>query len=130
MTEYLADGPDWHLRSESRSGLPTFLCNRHANWFFDSFLPSGIQFLRIRELTKRLVDVQKTFPDVPDVSLIFGGSSSCRCDMKAGFNIPTNGGCLGNNPGGLVTCGFPLQVDSASIKSLESFIQFTSFCSS
>ena len=24
MTEFLADGPDWHLRSESRSGLPLF----------------------------------------------------------------------------------------------------------
>ena len=38
MTEFLADGPDWHLRSESRSGLSTFLRNRHVNWFFDSFL--------------------------------------------------------------------------------------------
>ena len=27
------------------------------------------------ELTKKLVDVQKTFPDTPDVSQIFGGSS-------------------------------------------------------
>ena len=35
-----------------------------------------------------------------------------------------------HNPGGLVTCEFPLQIDSASRKSLESFIQFTSFCSS
>ena len=24
MTEFLADGPDWHLRSGSRSGLPLF----------------------------------------------------------------------------------------------------------
>ena len=24
MNEFLADGPDWHLRSESRSGLPLF----------------------------------------------------------------------------------------------------------
>ena len=79
---------------------------------------------------KKSVDVQKTFPDIPDVSLIFGGSSVCRCDMKAGFNSPSNGGCLGNNPGGLVTCEFPLQIDSASRKSLESFMQFTSFCSS
>ena len=82
------------------------------------------------ELTKRLVDLQKTFPEIPDVSQIFGGSSSCRCDMKAGLSNPSNGGCLGNNPGGLVTCKFPLQVDSASIKSLESFIKFISFCNS
>ena len=54
---------------------------------------------------KKSVDVQKTFPDIQDVSQIFGGSSVCRCDMKAGFNSPSNGGCQGNNPSGLVTCG-------------------------
>ena len=37
---------------------------------------------------KKSVEVQKTFPDIPDVSQIFGGSSVCRCDMKASFNIP------------------------------------------
>ena len=37
--------------------------------------------------------------------------------------------CLGNNTGRLVTWEFPLRTDSASWKSLESFIQFTSFCS-
>ena len=47
-TESLADGPDWHLRSGSRSGLPLFLHCRHVNRFFNSFLPSRIQFLRIR----------------------------------------------------------------------------------
>ena len=82
------------------------------------------------ELMKKLVDVQKTFLDLPDVSQALGGSSSCRCDVNEGLNSPSNGGCLGNNPGGLVTCGFPLQVDSASIKSLESFMKLTSFCSS
>ena len=66
---------------------------------------------------KKSVDVQKRFLMVPDVSLIFGGSSFCRCDMKACFNSPSNGGRLGNNPGGLVTCEFPLQIDSASRKS-------------
>ena len=45
-------------------------------------------------------------------------------EENKGLNIPSNGGCLGNNPGGLVTCGFPLQIDSASIKSLESFMKF------
>ena len=62
------------------------------------------------ELMKKSVDVQKRFLIYPDVSLIFGGSSVCRCDMKAGFNSPSNGGCLGNTPGGLVTCEFPLQI--------------------
>ena len=79
---------------------------------------------------EKSVDVQKTFPDFPDVSLKIGGSSVCRCDMKAGFNSPSNGGCLGNNPGGLVTCEFPLQIHSASRKFSESSMQFTSFCSS
>ena len=37
----------------------------------------------------------KTFPDIPDVSQIFGGSSVCRCDLKEGLNIPWKGGCLG-----------------------------------
>ena len=50
--------------------------------------------------------------------------------MSEGLNNPSKGGCLGNTPGWLVTCEFPLRTDSASWKSLESFIQFTSFCSS
>ena len=96
----------------------TFLRCRHVNWFFNSFPPSRIQ------------RCAKTFPDIPDVSKIFGGSSVCRCDMKASFNNPSNGGCLRIDPGWLVTCGFPLQIDSTSRKSLESFMQFTPFYSS
>ena len=45
------------------------------------------------------MDVQKTFPDIPDVSQIFGGPSVCRCDMNEGLNNPSKGGCLGNTPG-------------------------------
>ena len=111
----------------------TFFCNRHVDWFLGSFLPripfGRIQFLRIRSW-RRSLWMCKNVPEIPDVSQIFGGSSFCRCEENKGLNIPSNGGCLGNNPGGLVTCGFPLQVDSASIKSLESFMKFTSFCSS
>ena len=51
----------------------------------------------------------KKFPDLPDVSLTLGGSSVYRCDMNEGLNNPTKGGCLGNTPGGLATCEFPLQ---------------------
>ena len=39
-------------------------------------------------------------------------------------------GCLGYVPGGLVTWEFPLRIDSAFWKSLESSIQFASFCNS
>ena len=118
-----------HLRSWSRSGLPLFSA-------VDMWIGSSIVFLQVEfnswgyGADEEVCGCAKTFPDIPDVSLIFGGSSVCRCDMKAGFNNPSNRGCLGNNPGGLVTCEFPLQVDSASTKSLESFMHFTSFCSS
>ena len=59
-----------------------------------------------------------------------GGPSLRRGDTNEGLNIPSGIGCLGNNIGWLVTWEFPLRTDSASWKSLESFIQFTSFCSS
>ena len=39
MTEFLADGPDWHLRSESRSGLPLFSAIDMWIGFLGSFLP-------------------------------------------------------------------------------------------
>ena len=31
----------------------------------------------------------KTFPDIPDVSQVFGGPSVCRCDMNEGLNNPS-----------------------------------------
>ena len=34
----------------------------------------------------------KTFPDIPDVSQIFGGFSFGRCDMNEGLNNPSEGG--------------------------------------
>ena len=60
----------------------------------------------------------------------FGGRSLRRGDTNKGFNNPSKAGCLGNNIGWLVTWEFPVRTDSASWKSLESFIQFTSFCNS
>ena len=59
-----------------------------------------------------------------------GGPSLRRGDTNEGLNIPSGIGCLGNNIGWLVTWEFPLRTDSASWKSLESFIQFTSFFNS
>ena len=76
------------------------------------------------------VDLLKTFPDIPCVSQMHGGPSLRRGDMKEGLNIPSGIGCVGKDIGRLLTWEFPLRTDSASWKSLESFIQFTSFCSS
>ena len=107
----------------------TFLRCRHVNRFFNSFLPRRVQFLRIRSW-RRSLWMCKTFPDKPDASQIFGGPSVRRGDTNEGLNIPSRIGCLRNNKGWLVTWEFPLRTDSASWKSLESFIQFTSFCNS
>ena len=46
------------------------------------------------------------------------------------LSIPPGNGCGGKDTGWLVTWEFPLRTDSASCKSLESFIQFISFCNS
>ena len=73
------------------------------------------------------VDLQKTFPDIPCVSHMHGGPFFRRGDTNEGLNIPSGIGCGENDTGRLVTWEFPLRTDSASWKSLESFIQFTSF---
>ena len=59
-----------------------------------------------------------------------GGPSLRRGDTKEGLNIPSGIGWVGKDIGRLVTWEFPLRTDSASWKSLESFIQFNSFCNS
>ena len=107
----------------------TLLHCRHVNRFLNNFLPKRVQFLRIRA-EEKACGFAKTFPDIPDVSQIFGGPSVRRGDTNEGLNNPSKGGCSGNNIGWLVTCEFPLRTDSASWKSLESFMQITSFCSS
>ena len=57
-----------------------------------------------------LVDVQKRFLMYRMYPKYLAAPHFCRCEENKGVNIPSNGGCLGNNPGGLVTCGFPLQI--------------------
>ena len=47
MTEFLADGPDWHLRSWFCSGIFNFLRCRHVKRLLDWRIPL-IQFLKIR----------------------------------------------------------------------------------
>ena len=86
--------------------------------------------LEDKELMMTHLDLQKTFPDIPCVSQMLGGPSLRRGDTKECLNIPSGIGCGGKDTGRLVTWEFPLRTDSASWKSLESFIQFTSFCSS
>ena len=61
---------------------------------------------------------------------MLGGPSLRLGDTKECLNIPSGIGWGGNDTGRLVTWEFPLRTDLASWKSFESFMQFTSFCSS
>ena len=61
---------------------------------------------------------------------MLGGPSLRLGVMKECLNVPSGIGWGGNDTGRLLTWEFPLRTDSASWKSLESFIQFTSFCNS
>ena len=86
--------------------------------------------LEDKELKRKHVDLQKRFPKnqvYPKCLAALLCGAAIR--MKAS-TVPSGKGCLGNNIGRLVTWECPLRTDSASWKSLESFIQFTSFCSS
>ena len=75
------------------------------------------------------LDLKKCFP-IYHVSQKLGGPSLRLGDTQECLNIPSGIGWGGNDTGRLVMCLFPLRTDSASWKSLESFIQFTSFCNS
>ena len=75
------------------------------------------------------MDLQKRFP-IYHVSQMLGGPSLRRGDTKECLNNPSSIGWGGKDTGRLVTWDFPVRTDSASWKSLESLIQFTSFCSS
>ena len=85
--------------------------------------------LKDKELMKMHVDLQKRFP-IYHVSQVHGGPSLRHGDTKEGLNIHSGIGCVWKNTGRLVTWEFQLRTDSASWKSLESFIQITSFCNS
>ena len=76
------------------------------------------------------LDLQKTFPDIPCVSQMLGGPSLRLGIPLERLSIPPGTGWGGNDTGWLVTCDFPLRTDSASWKSLESFMQWVSFCNS
>ena len=84
-------------------------------WVLGNHFPSTLWKARDIIITKMFCDVYRSLR---------------RGDTKECLNIPSGIGWGGNDTGRLVTWEFPLRTDSASWKSLESFIQFTSFCSS
>ena len=70
MTESLADGPDWHLRSRFCSGLSLF--SAVDEWSGSSIVVPMDSILEDKELMKMHVGLQKTFPDIPCVSQMHG----------------------------------------------------------
>ena len=67
MTESLADGPDWHLRSWFSFWSFTFLRCRHMKRLLNSF-PPWIQFLRMRScggsmwICKNVSPIHQVYP--------------------------------------------------------------------
>ena len=121
-----------------RSGLASLI----LNWCLVLILPRlwwvnlfwymrtpWIQFLRIR-CWRRRCWFAKTFPDIPCVSQMLGGPSLRLGIPIERLSIPPGIGWGGKDTGWLVTWKCPLRTDSASWKSLESFIQLISFCNS
>ena len=128
MIEFLADGPDWHLWSWA------------GVWF--SFFPAGDEWIGsdIWELhgfnscgkgaEEDAAGFAKTFPDIPCVSQMLGGPSLRHGIPTERLCIPPGTGWGGKIASWLATWECPLRTDSASWKSLESFIQLISFCNS
>ena len=77
-------------------------------------------------LKKTLLDLQKRFP-MFHVSQILGGPFLRLGTPRERLSIPPGSGWVGKNAGWLATWDCPLRTDSASWKSLESFIQLISF---
>ena len=80
-------------------------------------------------LKKTLLDLQKRFP-MYHVSQMLGGPSLRLGIPIERLSIPSGIGWGGKDTSWLVTWECPLRTDSASWKSLESFIQLISFCNS
>ena len=128
MTESLADGPDWHLRSWSRSGLTLFsTVDEWSGCSIDEFHWCNSWG---KGADEDACGFAKTFPDIPCVSQMLGGPSLRHGVTKECLNIPSGIGCAGNDTDRLVKWKLPLRIDSASWKSLKLFIQFTLFCNS
>ena len=126
-SEFLADGPDWHLWS----------------WFVLAFhsspLWTGGVALRLTNsvdviladdvLEKTQLDLQKS-PDIPGVSRILGRPIVAARHSQRTTGHSTRNWMRWENIGWLVTWEFPLRTDSASWTSLESFIPLISLCNS
>ena len=103
----------------------TFLHCRWMERLFGRWTPL-IQFLRIRCWWWRMWIWKKRFP-IYHVSQMLGGPSLRLGDTKERLIIPSGTGWGGNDTGRLVTWEFPPRIDSASWKSLKSFLQLISF---
>ena len=120
-----------------RSGLASLILNWclvsmllrlwGVNWFWFLRTP-WIQFLRIRCWRRRGWICKKRFP-IHHVSQMLGGLSLRVGIPIERLSVPPGTGWGGKNTGWLVTWQCPLRTESASWKSLESFIQLTWFCS-
>ena len=122
MTEFLTDGPDWHLWSWSCVCLLFFSRRWWVNRFWYLWTP-WIQFLRIRCCGGSA----KTFPEKPCVSQMLDGPSLRLGIPIETLSIPPGTAWGGKDTRCLVTWECPLRTDSASWKALESFIQWISF---
>ena len=129
MIELLADGPDWHPWSWSCVRLSLIFplwMNEAALRYWNSMdsIPAD------KVLKKTLLDLQKTFPDIPCVSQMLGGPFLRLGIPRERLGIPPRTGWGGKDTGWLTALESPLRTDSASWESIESFIQLVSFCNS
>ena len=123
-----ADGPDC---PRIQSCVWCLAFTHYMRWcMFWHIRNPRIGLLRIRWWTRRRWICKKTFPNIPCVSQMLGGLSLRLGIPRERLCIPPGSRKGGKNEGWLVTWDCPLRTDSASWKSLESFIQLTSFCSS
>ena len=87
MTESLADGPDWHLRSSFCSAF--HFSSLWTNGAALRLTNSNDAILGDKVLMKTHLDFQKTFPDIPCVFQMKGGPSLRLGVMKECLNIPS-----------------------------------------
>ena len=125
MTDFLANCPDWHIWSWSCVRLLLFST-------LDEWSGSSIDELHWFNswgwgAEEEAAGFSKTFPEKPCVSQMLGGPSLRLGIPIERLCIPSAKGWGVSDTGRLVTWCSPLRTDSASWKSVESFIQLISF---